>query len=119
MIKTKSIYEAASKSDGVRILVTRYWPRGVKKEAVEHWLKDLGPKRDLIKRWKQGMIGWDEFRESYTAEYAGDDKKKALEEMHALMLKAGGKAITLLCVCKNPEQCHREILKSMLKAPAP
>ena len=31
MVKTKSVYDEADQSDGQRILVTRFWPRGISK----------------------------------------------------------------------------------------
>ena len=31
-VVVKRVYEAASRSDGVRVLVDRLWPRGLKKE---------------------------------------------------------------------------------------
>ena len=31
-LAVKRVYEAASRSDGVRVLVDRLWPRGLKKE---------------------------------------------------------------------------------------
>lgn len=33
MIKTKSIYDPKEENDGIRILITRYWPRGIKKRT--------------------------------------------------------------------------------------
>ena len=49
MIQVKRAYEAGSEEDGVRFLVERLWPRGIKKEdlAVEGWLKDLAPSTKL------------------------------------------------------------------------
>ena len=32
-IQIKRVYEAASHADGIRILVDRLWPRGIKKAA--------------------------------------------------------------------------------------
>lgn len=51
MIQVKRVYEAGSEEDGVRFLVERLWPRGIKKEdlAVEGWLKDLAPSTKLRK----------------------------------------------------------------------
>ncbi len=34
MIKTKRAYEDPAPDDGTRFLVDRFWPRGVKKEAL-------------------------------------------------------------------------------------
>ena len=37
MIKLKRAYETPDKSDGIRVLVERLWPRGVRKEdAPDH-----------------------------------------------------------------------------------
>ena len=56
MIKTKSIYESIENSDGTRILITRYWPRGIKKEHFDRWYKDLSPSKKLLKDYKEGRI---------------------------------------------------------------
>jgi uncharacterized protein YeaO (DUF488 family) len=42
-VVVKRVYEAASASDGVRVLVDRLWPRGLTKEdaAVKFWLREI------------------------------------------------------------------------------
>jgi len=40
-VKIKRIYEHASNDDGYRILTDRLWPRGIKKEAIDKWLKEV------------------------------------------------------------------------------
>lgn len=35
MLKVKRVYEAAEKNDGIRFLVERLWPRGMKKEKLK------------------------------------------------------------------------------------
>lgn len=81
MIKTKSIYSPRSEDDGVRVLVTRYWPRGVRKDAIDRWFRDLGPTPELIKLWKSGGITWEGFRKEYLDEYESPDKSALLEEL--------------------------------------
>ena len=49
MIKTKCLYYPKDISDGERILITRYWPRGIKKEHFDRWDKELSPSRNLLK----------------------------------------------------------------------
>ena len=41
----KRIYEPASPKDGIRVLVDRLWPRGIKKADTHlaDWLKDRAP----------------------------------------------------------------------------
>ncbi|TMI69082.1 DUF488 family protein, partial [Candidatus Bathyarchaeota archaeon] len=43
-------------SDGKRILTMRLWPRGVRKDSINLWLKDVGASRELIKEWKARKI---------------------------------------------------------------
>ena len=43
----KRIYEPASPRDGIRVLVDRLWPRGVKKRdaSMDLWKKEVTPVR--------------------------------------------------------------------------
>ncbi len=51
MIKTKSIYyNDKEPHDGARILVMRRWPRGISKDQIDEWRKDLGPSMELCER---------------------------------------------------------------------
>lgn len=114
MIKTKSVYGPRSAEDGARVLVSRYWPRGVKKEAVDRWFKDLGPSPGLIKSWKAGELTWGEFKSRYAKEHASEDWKKAFGELKDFLSGLKGKDATLLCTCREGEHCHRDILNDML-----
>ena len=115
MIKTRSIYSEGSEDDGVRALVTRYWPRGVGKDAIDRWLRDLGPAPELIKLWKSGKIDWDRFRKDYLDEYKSLDKSALLKELKDFIKGSREKDVTLLCTCRIEERCHRDILKELLK----
>lgn len=113
MIKTKRIYEPAEVGDGLRLLVMRFWPRGVKKEKADAWEPELGTSPALIKDWKGGKIDWEEFEKRYKAEMKG---QRELVEKWAK--EAKGKTITLLCSCEEAERCHRTVLKRILEEAA-
>jgi len=70
VIRLKRAYEPATPRDGLRILVERLWPRGVRKEAlaVDLWLKDLAPSTDLRKWFNHDVEKWGEFQKRYRAE---------------------------------------------------
>jgi uncharacterized protein YeaO (DUF488 family) len=108
MIRLKRVYEKPSRGDGVRILVERLWPRGVSKEkaALDLWLKDIAPSRELRKWYGHDADKWPGFCKRYRAELtkAGEALKSlraytrkgnvtfvyaAADEMHnsALVLK--------------------------------
>lgn len=69
-IHLKRIYEPAAKSDGMRILVERLWPRGVSKEKarIDHWAKEAAPSPDLRKWFDHDPEKWPEFQARYFAE---------------------------------------------------
>lgn len=112
MIKTKSVYDPAEASDGERILVSRYRPRGLSKErlALSAWIRDLAPSKELVKDWKSGRINWDEYEKRYQAEMAAQT-----EQIEILAEKSRLGTITLLCFEREPDpHCHRHLLKRMI-----
>ena len=70
MIKLKRVYEEDDPDDGVRYLIERLWPRGVKKTSlrIDGWLKDAGPTTELRKWFSHDPDKWQEFRRRYFAE---------------------------------------------------
>ena len=109
LIKTKNIYDPVESADGYRVLVMRFWPRGVSKDKIDIWEKELGTEPDLIKSWKSGSISWSEFSKQYRKFAAGHNDK--IEE---LAQKAKSDTITLLCSCRDELHCHRTILKELV-----
>lgn len=43
MFVTKRVYEKPDKNDGIRVLVDRLWPQGLKKEKarIDYWMKEI------------------------------------------------------------------------------
>ena len=70
MIVLKRVYEPASPKDGVRILVERLWPRGVKKSSLhlEQWAKEVAPSETLRKWFHHDPARWQEFERRYFRE---------------------------------------------------
>lgn len=70
MIKIKRAYDPPSQTDGMRILVERLWPRGMKKEALklDDWRKDAAPSTELRKWFSHDTAKWSEFQRRYRAE---------------------------------------------------
>ncbi|MEO8355131.1 MAG: DUF488 family protein [Chloroflexota bacterium] len=70
MLKVKRVYEAAEKSDGVRFLVERLWPRGMNKEKLKMnaWVKEAAPSADLRRWFDHDPLKWTEFQKRYRAE---------------------------------------------------
>jgi len=111
LIGTKSVYEPADPSDGRRILVTQYWPRGVPRTAVDEYVRRLAPSRELLHAFKRGDIDWEAFRAGYLQEMEAKDAK---EEARRLAERARSEPMTIMCVCRDESSCHRALLRDLI-----
>lgn len=111
MIKTKCLYYPKDIPDGARILITRYWPRGIKKEHFDRWHKELSPSRDLLKKYKNNKIDFQTFERLFLEEI---EKSNAIDICKEIVNKSiKGKNITLLCYEKDEEICYRKFVKNI------
>jgi uncharacterized protein YeaO (DUF488 family) len=115
MIRHASIYEARERSpaDGLRVLVMRQWPRGVRKERIDLWLKEAAPSRALLDAYNHAGLGWTEFEQRYRSEML-QERPTVLEHLRRLEAEHG--VLTLLCHERIPPRahCHREVLVELL-----
>lgn len=112
MLKIKRVYESVEASDGVRFLVERLWPRGMKKEElkIKDWLKDVAPSPSLRSWYGHDPAKWEEFQQRYRAELESNPEswKPILEEA-----KRG--IVTLLYSARDMEHNSALLLKSFLE----
>jgi uncharacterized protein YeaO (DUF488 family) len=111
-ITIKRVYETPSSTDGVRILVDRLWPRGIKKDEIlmDDWIKNLSPSPDLRKWFNHDPVKFKEFERRYVEEL--DESKRIWLPLIEKYLP--GK-ITLLYAAHDPEINHAVCLKNYLK----
>ena len=112
MLKTKRVYEPAEASDGIRFLVDRLWPRGIKKEALKMktWLKDVAPSPDLRKWFAHDPARWQEFQRRYTAEL-----KSNADAWSPILEAAKQGDVTLLYSARDTEHNSALLLKEFLE----
>jgi uncharacterized protein YeaO (DUF488 family) len=113
MIRVKRVYEKPAKEDGLRVLVDRLWPRGMKKEAakVDLWMKDVAPSDKLRKSFHHEAMNWGDFEKKYQAELI--NKKKNLAELSKLEKEHG--TVTLLFGSKDEEHNQAVLLAKAVK----
>ena len=112
MITLKRVYETAAPRDGLRFLVERLWPRGVKKTAlhVDGWLKDVAPTSELRQWFRHDPKKWHEFRRRYFREL------DANPDPIAPLLKAARRGrITLVYSSHDTEHNNAVALKDYLE----
>ncbi len=110
-VATKRIYEPAAPDDGHRVLIMRLWPRGIRKERVSVWLKELGPVPELLRAYLDGTITWTQYVPRYLAGLARPEAQAALAEVRR---RGATGRVTLLCGCPDEARCHRSLLKAYL-----
>ena len=111
MIRTKRVYDPPARTDGTRVLVMRLWPRGIRKDRVDLWLKELGPVVALLRAYRGGKLGWAEYRRRYLA---GLERPEAREAVAHVRKLARTGPVTLLCGCPDEARCHRSLLREYL-----
>jgi uncharacterized protein YeaO (DUF488 family) len=111
MFKTKRIYDSPEKSDGLRILVDRLWPRGISKSEahIDEWMKDIAPSDELRRFYGHDISKWDEFRKRYSEELSGKE-----ELIKALIEKSSQGTVTLIFAAKDSEHSNAAVLKEFL-----
>jgi len=110
-VRLKRIYEPKSPDDGCRILITRYWPRGASKEAVDEYVPALAPSRELLQAYREGILDWPRYRLQYLKEMQGE---RARAQIHRLAKLARSEVITVMCVCADEDHCHRSLLRELI-----
>lgn len=113
VIKLKRAYDSASKDDGIRFLVERLWPRGLKKTALrlDAWLKDVAPSTELRQWFSHDPAKWAEFQRRYFAEL--NAKPKAIEPI----LEADRRGyVTLVYSSHDAEHNNAVALRAYLAA---
>ncbi|CAN7705388.1 MULTISPECIES: DUF488 domain-containing protein [Neorhizobium] len=111
-VKLKRAYEIPTEDDGIRVLVDRLWPRGIKKSdaAIDHWLKELAPSTDLRKWFGHDPARWTEFRRRYGAEI--QEHRDALDRLRGMMAKG---TVTLVYSAQDETHNNAVILREMLR----
>lgn len=115
MIQVKRAYDPAARSDGVRILVERLWPRGMTKQALlaDSWAKEAAPSTELRKWFDHRAERWDEFRRRYRAEL--EQNPAAWEP---ILREARRGTVTLLYSARDTEHNGALVLQGYLAGQA-
>ena len=113
-LRHRQVSEIAEEGeDGVRILVDRVWPRGLRKESAEisAWWKEIAPSMGLWE-WSHLPERFPEFREMYLQELQHSEKALKRREEVRTLLKKG--PVTLLYGDKDEEGNHVNVLEEWI-----
>lgn len=112
MIRLKRAYEPADASDGLRYLVERLWPRGVKKTAIriDAWLKGVAPSTALRQWFNHDANKWVEFQRWYRRELSAN-----AEALHPILDAARRGKVTLVYSSHDLEHNNAVALKKYVE----
>lgn len=113
-IKLKRVFDKHEEHDGLRVLVDRLWPRGIKKEALHYdiWEKEIAPST-VLRKWVHADKGtrWIEFTALYQAELNQSEFLRIfIEKIRHYEI------VTLLYATRDEIQNHAVILKNVLES---
>lgn len=110
-VRLKRAYDPAAASDGIRVLVDRLWPRGVRKvdAAIDRWTKDVAPSTALRKWFGHDPDRWQEFRLRYAEEI--NEHRDLLDELRTLA-RAG--RITLIFAAHDELHNDAVVLRNIV-----
>jgi uncharacterized protein YeaO (DUF488 family) len=113
-IAIKRAYEHPARGDGVRILVDRLWPRGLRKEAAhfDEWRKDLSPSTELRKFYGHRPERFAEFTKRYRAELRRKEAAVAVSELIDL---SRHRPVTLLTASRDLPHSEAAVLANHLQ----
>ena len=112
MIKLKRVYEEEDTGDGVRYLVDRLWPRGIKKTSlrIDGWLKGAGPSSELRKWFSHVPERFEEFRSRCRRELRG--KRQLIDELRE---RAADGRLTIVYAARDREHNNAVVLAELLR----
>lgn len=113
-VRIRRVYDEPLPDDGVRVLIDRLWPRGLKKADahLDEWCKDIAPSTDL-RRWYDHDPGrFDAFATRYHDELGGSDRRPIVERLRAT---AQTRQLTLLTATRRTEISAAEVLADELR----
>ena len=110
-VKVKRAYDAAARSDGLRVLVDRVWPRGLSKDALrlDDWRKELAPSTALRKWFGHDPAKWDAFKARYFREL---DQRPA--EIARLLATGREATVTLVFGARDTDRNNAVALREYL-----
>jgi uncharacterized protein YeaO (DUF488 family) len=110
-VQIKRVYDPPTKTDGLRILVDRLWPRGLSREAaaLDEWMPDVAPSAALRKWFGHDPARWTAFQQRYRRELDAHP-----EPIRALAARIRGHRATLLFGAKDVEHNQAMVLRDYL-----
>jgi uncharacterized protein YeaO (DUF488 family) len=113
-VRIKRAYDPPEASDGYRVLIDRFWPRGITRgnAHLDEWAHELAPSSELRRGFAHDPALFEEFRERYARELVAHDEK-----LQALRRRAREGTLTLVYAARDVEHNDAVVLAEILSSP--
>ena len=110
-IALRRVYAAPEAGDGLRVLVDRLWPRGMRKAdaKVDLWLREIAPSHELRRWFGHEPERWPGFRQCYREELA--EQPELLRELLGQCRRG---QVTLLFAARDEARNNAVVLHEVL-----
>jgi uncharacterized protein YeaO (DUF488 family) len=110
-VRIKRVYDPPARTDGLRILVDRLWPRGLSREAaaLDDWMPDVAPSAALRTWFGHDPARWTAFQQRYRRELDANP-----DAVRALAARIRGRRATILFGAKDVERNQAVALRNYL-----
>lgn len=112
-MRIKRVYQEREAGDGVRLLVDKLWPRGLRstEAGIDEWVKDLAPSDELRRWFAHKPERWLEFRQRYMRELSVPQKVESLKRIARMVENS---EITLVYAAKDTEHNNARVLAEVV-----
>ena len=90
--------------------MTRHWPSGIARGAVDQWEPNLGPRAEIADAFAAGTMSRAAFEDAYRGQVA---ERPSLLDWAARMATNTG--VALLCESPEGTPCHCTLLAEILR----
>ncbi|ALV45607.1 hypothetical protein MB46_09010 [Arthrobacter alpinus] len=111
-VRILRVYEEPESGE-YRVLVDRLWPRGIKKDTIDLWLKEIAPSTEVRNAFGHLPEHFSTFERDYTAELKGNP---ALQQLRGII--DSHTRVALLYGAKDPAQNQAAVLLDFLNSAA-
>ena len=116
VVRLRRAYERPTPADGCRVLVDRFWPRGLRRDEarIDEWLRDLAPSNRLRGWFGHRPERWVEFRRRYRREL--DGRTDELDQLLALVDEG---PVTLVFATADEQHNNAVVLHELVEERLP
>lgn len=114
LVRVRRVYDPPTQTDGMRILVDRVWPRGLRKDAahLDEWCKQVAPSTQLRTWYAHDPERFPEFAHRYRTELDDPERAAALAHLRDV---AKNRPVTLLTATTAVEISQAAVLADLLR----